>query len=338
MTPAEDGDVAREAEVLAQAQAWLLRLRSGDMSPAEVQGFRHWSAEHPEMAHRLRDTWSTLRTAAADIAAEEAASGEAWTGETGRGRALSAFRPGRRAFAGFAIAAGASWLALRPPLALWPSVMDLAADYRTATGEQRQLALSGHVVVTMNTQTRVDVLSAQAAQQGIHLLEGEAEITAGVPSATHAGPPGPVLVVAGRGRMQADVARFDVRRTGEQVCVTCVSGSIAFEHPLRRLTLGAAQQLIYDDRSVQQVYAVDPTQATAWRRGVLVFNRMPVAQVVDEINRYRPGKVILRNAELGRNRVQAQFPVAKLDDVIDMLGKLYGARVTRLPGGIVLLT
>jgi transmembrane sensor len=335
MRLAEDSDAAQEAEVLAQAQAWLLRLRSGDMTQDEVQAFRHWSAAHPEMAHRLRDTWSTLRTAAADIAAEDAASGQAWTGETGRMHALGVLKPGRRAFAGFAIAAGASWLALRPPLQLWPAVTDLAADYRTGTGEQRQVDLSGRVVIAMNTQTRMDVLSSQGAGQGINLIDGEAEIIADAPSAARAGP---VLVVAARGRMQADVARFNVRRTGAQVCVTCVSGSLAFEHPQQRLTLGAAQQLIYDDRSIRQVSDIDPTVATAWRRGVLVFNRMPVAQVVDEINRYRPGKVILRNAELGRNRVQAQFPVAKLDDVIDMLGTLYGARVTRLPGGIVLLT
>jgi transmembrane sensor len=332
---AAQADAIQEAQVLAQAQAWLLRLRSGDMTQDEVQGFRHWSAEHPEMAHRLRDTWSTLRTAGADIAAEDAASGQAWTGDAGRVRTLGVLRPGRRAFAGFAIAAGASWLALRPPLQLWPALTDLAADYRTGTGEQRQVALSERVVVAMNTQTRMDVLSSQSVRHGINLIEGEAEIIADAPSTARTGP---VLVVAGRGRMQADVARFDVRRTGSQVCVTCVSGSIAFEHPQQRLILGAAQQLIYDDRAVQQVSDVDPTVATAWRRGVLVFNRMPVAQVVDEINRYRPGKVILRNAELGRNRVQAQFPVAKLDDVIDMLGKLYGARVTKLPGGIVLLT
>src|SRR6202012_5626881 len=223
---------------------------------------------------RLRDTWSTLRTAAADIAAEEAASGQAWTGETGGGRALGALRPGRRAFVGFAMAAGASWLALRPPLQLWPSVTELAADYHTGTGEQRQVDLSERVVVAMNTQTRMDVLSSRATRHGIDLIEGEAEIIADAPTASTTASVGPVLVVAGRGRMQAEVARFNVRRTGTQVCVTCVSGSIAFDHPQQRLTLGAPQQLIYDDRSVRPVSDVDPRVATAWRRGVLVFNRM----------------------------------------------------------------
>jgi transmembrane sensor len=60
--------------------------------------------------------------------------------------------------------------------------------------------------------------------------------------------------------------------------------------------------------------------------------------VVEEINRYRPGKLILRNAELGRRLVQAQFSIATLDDVGRMISSAYGARITKLPGNIVLLS
>jgi transmembrane sensor len=334
MSKADDVEVAIEA----QARAWLLRLRSGNVTPDDMQAFRQWCAEHPEMAHMLRDTWSTLRSAAADIAQEEAASGGAWTGPTGGAHPL---RPGRRAFVGFAIAAGASWLALRPPLQLWPALGEFAADYRTGTGEQKQVALTGRVVVEMNTQTRINILpmqTGQVAQHGIDVLAGEAEIMAAAPAIGRSESVNPVVVVAGCGRLQAQIARFDVRRAGNQVCVTCISGSLAFEHPRQRLTLSAAQQLVYDDRNVQRVSQVDPSTVVAWRRGVVVFNDVPLAQVIDEINRYRPGKVILRNAELGGNRVQAQFPIARLDDMVDMLGKVYGARVTRLPGEIVLLS
>jgi transmembrane sensor len=334
------GDPASDAK--AEARAWLVRLRSGDATPDDLRAYRLWCAEHPEHAkgaHAMSDVWSSLNAAATEMDAEAPAFTRSWTG---RAAAAHPLRPGRRAFVGFAVAAGASWLALRPPLGLWPALgdyaADYAADYRTATGEQRRVALSGRMTVEMNTQTRIDVLPVQAAQHGIDLLAGEAEIVASASSTDTTGRAGPVLVVAGRGRIQADVARFDVRRTGNEVCVTCVSGSIAFEHPQRRLTLGAAQQFVYNDREVRDVSAVDPRAVTAWRRGVLVFNGVPLAQVVDEINRYRPGKLILRNAELGRGRVQAQFSLTRLDGAIDMIGKLYGANVRKLPGNIVVLS
>jgi transmembrane sensor len=333
MIPADDAQI--KSEVIAQAKAWLLHLRSGKATPEDAQAYKRWCRAHPEMASTLRETWSALRTVADDIAREDALSGEAWTGEPAWTQTL---RPGRRAFVGFAVAAGASWLALRPPLQLWPAVSEFVADYRTGTGEQRQVALSDRVTVEMNTQTQINLLALKAGEHGIDLLAGEAEIVAATPPLGRVTPIRSVLVAAGRARMQADIARFNIRRTGEQVCVTCLSGSIAFNHPQRQLTILADQQVVYDDQNVRRVSQVDLSVATAWRRGKLVFNDVPVADVVDEINRYRPGKVILRNAQLGRNQLQAQFPIARLDEVIDMFGKLYGAHITRLPGNIVLLS
>jgi transmembrane sensor len=324
-------------DVQTQAKAWLLHLRSGKVTAEELEEFRRWCAEHPQMARTLREMWSTLRGVGALVAQEEANADLSPVGIAGRAHAL---RPGRRALIGFAVAAGASWLALRPPLQLWPAVSDFAADYHTGTGQQRQVPLSERVTVEMNTQTRINILPTQAgaaARHGIELLAGEAEILAATPSVDRT-PLSPVVVVAGRGRLTARIARFDVRRTDAQVCVTCVSGSIAFEHPQQSLTLLANQQLIYNDRDLRVVSQVDPSAVMAWRRGVLVFNGVPFAQVIDEINRYRPGKVILRNTALAANSVQAQSPIARLDDLIDTLSRVYGARTMKLPGDIVVLT
>lgn len=329
-------------EIQAHARAWLLRLRSGDATPDDAQAFKQWCEADPAHAravHALGRTWTTLDAVMDEITAEDAAAASEPALRAGRMRLQ---RPGRRAFAGFAVAAGASWLALRPPLHLWPAmgdiVADLAADYRTGTGEQRSVALSERVVVDMNTQTRINILSAQGAQHGIDLLAGEADIVAATLPPDRTEPARPVVVVAGRGRLQAQVARFDVRRVGNEVCVTCVSGSVAFEHPQQRLTLSAAQQLIYDDRNVRPVSSVDTNVVTAWRRGALVFRGVPLAQVVDEINRYRPGKLILRNTELRGLRVHAQFSIGKLDDAVALICKYAGAHATQLPGNIVLLS
>jgi transmembrane sensor len=349
-----EADDARAAAIKAQAHAWWVRLRSGRASVDDAQAYRRWCAEHPDHAQAAReftDAWSALSTAAAEVIEEQPAAARSWDGKASPGR-TPAFRPGRRAFAGFAVVAGASWLALRPPLGLWPSlgdyVADYAADYRTGTGEQRRLALSDQVVVEMNTQTRLNLVTAQAgstARHDIDLLAGEAEIVTNVPAAditarsvapvTSALP---VVVAAGRGRVQAKVARFDIRRTDDEVCVTCVSGSVTIEHPQRHLTLLAAQQVIFDNHGVRAVSRVDSAATTAWRQGLLVFRNVPLAQVVDEINRYRPGKLILRNTDLRGSLVQAQVSIAKVDDAVGMLAKLYDMRVTRLPGNIALLS
>ncbi|GAB2916038.1 anti-sigma factor VreR [Paraburkholderia jirisanensis] len=337
MSKADDAHAAIEA----RARAWLIRMRSGRATQDDAEAFRAWCAESPAHASEVRqlsETWSALGDVMAELTAEDALEGRSSAAQFARQRRV---RQGRRAFVGFAVAAGATWLAVRPPLQLWPALGDYAADFRTGTGEQRQVALSERVVVDMNTQTRINLLHAQtdpSTQHSIELVAGEAEIVAAAPGAGRVDPLRPVTVVAGPGRLQAQVARFDVRRVGDEVCVTCVSGSLTLEHPQRRMTLNANQQLVYDTRSVRPVEDVDINGVTAWRRGKLVFNGVPLQTVVDEINRYRPGKLILRNAQLRRMNVQAQFAIANLDDAIAMICKYSGAQATELPGKIVLLS
>ena len=179
----------------------------------------------------------------------------------------------------------------------------------------------------MNTQTRINV----RAPESIELLGGEAEILA-------SGARQPVSVLAGAGRLLAQSARFNVRHTDDAVCVTCLAGAVEVVWQQRRQTLDAGQQLVYDERGVQAATAAQAGEASAWRTGALSFVGKPLSQVVDEINRYRPGRVLLRNAELGRRLVRMRFSIGQTDGALAMIRDLYGAQMTSLPGGIVLLS
>ncbi|MGX9697931.1 FecR family protein [Janthinobacterium lividum] len=303
-----------------QAAAWWARLRADDFTQADADALRAWCARSPAHARawrELQQLWQALDPALTRAAAAP------------QRENVLAFpaRPGRRAFLGGALAAGVAVLALRPPLGAWPSLQEWSADYRTGTGEQRQVALSQQMTVQMNTQTRIDVRAPEA----IELLGGEAEILA-------SGARQPVTVVAGAGRLLAQSARFNVRHTDDAVCVTCLAGAVDVLWQQRRQTLDAGQQLVYDDRGVQAATAAPKGEASAWRTGALSFVGKPLADVVDEINRYRPGRVVLRNAELGRRLVRMRFSIGQTDGALAMIRDLYGAQMTSLPGGIVLLS
>jgi transmembrane sensor len=303
-----------------EAAAWWARLRADDFTQADADALRAWCARSPAHARawrELRQVWQALDPALTRAAAAPQ-----------RANVLAfPLRPGRRAFLGGALAAGVAVLALRPPLGAWPSLQELGADYRTGTGEQRQVALSQQMTVQMNTQTRIDVRAPEA----IELLGGEAEILA-------SGARQPVSVVAGAGRLLAQSARFNVRHTDDAVCVTCLAGAVEVVWQQRRQTLDAGQQLVYDERGVQAATAAPKGEASAWRTGALSFAGQPLSQVVDEINRYRPGRVLLRNAELGRRLVRMRFSIRQMDGALAMIRDLYGAEMTSLPGGIVLLS
>lgn len=316
--PSDAGD--SDAAIRRQADAWWARLRSDDFTRADADALRAWCARSPAHARAWREltqVWQALDPALTRAAAAPQ-----------RDNVLAfPARPGRRAFLGGALAAGVAVLALRPPLGAWPSLQELSADYRTGTGEQRQLALSRQLTVQMNTQTRIDVRT----QEAIELLAGEAEILA-------SGASTPVTVVAGEGRLLAQSARFNVRHTDGAVCVTCLAGAVEVASQRRSQTLDAGQQLVYDDAGMQAVTAAPKGEADAWRTGALSFVGKPLSHVVDEINRYRPGRVVLRNAELGRRLVRMRFSIAQTDGALAMIRDLYGAQMTSLPGGIVLLS
>ncbi|MFK5047884.1 FecR domain-containing protein, partial [Klebsiella pneumoniae] len=65
---------------------------------------------------------------------------------------------------------------LRPPLALWPSWSELAADYRTGAGEQRKLALNDSVSINLDTRTSIALRPDHGDSSRIELITGQASI------------------------------------------------------------------------------------------------------------------------------------------------------------------
>jgi len=311
----------KDHEVAArEARTWLLTLTSGRATEADAEAFREWLRADPRRQAAFaaqKQLWRDVGPAVQAVVAEGA-----------RNRARKSLVTGRRAFLGGALAASAAYLAFKPPLGLWPGLDVLGADYRTAAGEQRRVALGNAVDVQMNTQTRINV-SRDGDGAVIELADGEAEIRSG---------PAAAVVVAGKGRITAKDALFNVRYIDGETRLCCLSGVVRLAHEQGVFDIVANRELRYDDRRVMPPVQVDPAIVTAWRQGWLVFDQQPLAQVVDELNRYRRGRLVLMNDQLGKRLVQARFSLAQVADAERLIRDAYGARVTRLPAGVVVLS
>ena len=309
-----------------EAQAWVVRLGSQQATEDDAQAFRRWCArsrEHAQAFVQARQVWQAMAPAAQRVRQQEA--------REAAHRRLPV--PGRRAFLGGAVAASVAYLAVSPPLALWPSVTEWGDDYRTATGEQREVAMGDGVVLQMNTQTRINLRhsATESAGEAIELVSGEAEVLAGGPASAR------VTVAAGGGTVSATRARFNIRHLDGEVCVTCLTGQVDVAQGTQQARLDEGRQLRYGPAGLGVVTGVDTGPVVAWRRRQLVFDQVPLSEVVAEVNRYRHGRLILTNEALGRSRVQASFSIDRLDDVAFLVRDVYGAELTQLPGGIVLL-
>jgi ferric-dicitrate binding protein FerR (iron transport regulator) len=138
--------------------------------------------------------------------------------------------------------------------------------------------------------------------------------------------------------LRASRARFNLRNLDLQLCVTCLDGAVDVEVEGRSLRLEPGQQLTYDAQQVGTVQSVDTAVVMNWRQQVLVFNGATLSQMIDEINRYRPGMLLLLNRELGQRRVQARFSLDQLAGVGALIRDAYGVKCTELPGGVVVLS
>ncbi|MGJ7546782.1 FecR family protein [Variovorax sp. LT1R16] len=317
-----------------QAQAWVLRIKSGQATNGDVQALRQWcgsSAAHAGAFEEARRAWDEIGQV-----------GNAYRALKATQTAKPAPSASRRMFLGGAFsAAGAVAVVamVHPPLGLWPSVFELNADYRTATGEQRQIALASGARIELNTQSSLSVRAASlAAPSGVASDRDEIELIAGE-AAVASGDAGRTLdIVAGAARVGLASSEVEVRMVAAHVCVTCLRGSAQVMHPERTVTLRVHEQVRYDRHAIASATPVGSALVTGWREGALVFRDVPLGDAVAEINRYRPGRVVLLNDHLAERRVSGKFQIARLDLAIDRLQEVFGATVRRLPGDVILLS
>jgi transmembrane sensor len=319
----------RSARLKREAVAWLSLLSSGTATTADAEALKRWCREDPahnEAYAKAALVWDMMIPVAA----------RAPTPETAR---LARPRPahhgiGRRAFLGGALtasAACAAYAVIHPPLDIWPSLAELRADIRTGTGEQRRIKIADGVMVDLNTRSSLALNAASEDSQRIELIAGEAVVTAGS-NATSA-----CVVIAGDGRIVARDAKVDVRYDDARIRVACLDGRVRVERGTQAVILPAGEQVVYDGRNISGAGLVDPAVVTAWQRGRLVFQKESLSRVIDEVNRYRPGRIVLVDRDLGRHLIDASFNLDRLDNVIVYVRQAFDARVTVLPGGLVLV-
>ena len=331
MTAAED--IPSELDPLQrEALAWVVRLNSGTATTDDAAALALWRAQSPEHEAAFGDAvrlWRTLGEATRELLGKASRSPVAPLERRWRRLALS-----RRSLVGGALAASVvgGYVIVRPPFGLWPSLEELSADYRTAKGEQRSVALSDDVSLTLNTQTSIAVRS-KPGEPHIELISGEAAILA------ERGDPRPMIVDAAGGRIAARRANFDVKCLDDAVSVSCIDGGVDVSWKGHSVTLAKAEQVSYSAaEGLGPASSVDLEQARAWQSGLLIVRDWSVYRLVDEINRYRPGKIVIMNSRLGERMISGTFHLDHLEDFVGQAQGLFGATVRPLPGGIMLLS
>lgn len=318
----------QQDEIDERASLWLAKLGGGPLAPAEHRAFERWLAEDPRHSIAFREaqeTWGLLGTVAkAPGALLDDVRGAAGVAETRR--AASRWRT----FAALA----ASLLVLVAGAILWsgdPMVM-VAADHRTAPGERRTVQLSDGSTVELGPASAI-ALHFDAAERRVELLRGLAYFTA---APRKDGEQRPFVVQAAAGSARALGTQFSVNRLPDSVEVVVVEHEVAVsvanaDGRPAEIVLSPGQSVRYAEAGLGRLHPVDLDQALAWRRDRLVFDRVTLGHVVDELNRYRRGRILIGNASLANRRVSGVFDAADPDTVLATIARELGVRTASAP-------
>jgi len=137
--------------------------------------------------------------------------------------------------------------------------------------------------------------------------------------------------------IHASQASFNVRATDDAVCVTCVRGNLIVKANDRIAKLNGGEEVLYASRQWSGIRPANLELATAWRAGVVVFHDLALSAVVHEINRYRPGEILITDSRLGTRRFSGFIQIKSPEAILAQLRSL-GIRVTVLPAGIAIVS
>ena len=193
--------------------------------------------------------------------------------------------------------------------------------YRTAVGQRSSLMLTDGSVVELNTASVIQVDFTEGRRE-VRLLRGQALFDVAHDSRR------PFVVEAAGKRVTALGTRFDVRLESNEMRVTLIEGSVSVERadgsaaaqadpaPVR---LRPGEQLIALADQPFVVQAANVEHAVSWQSGRVVFSDEPLAEVIEEINRYSERKVVLGDSSLAGLRVSGVFRTGSVDGFVSAL-------------------
>ncbi|VVQ18929.1 Protein FecR [Pseudomonas fluorescens] len=310
-----------QTTVRDDAARWFVRLQEPAIDADEQQRFDAWLNQHPQ--HRdefqlLQGLWS-----AADLLPAPRLKALVETPPTRRQR-----RPMLR----YAVAA--SVLAVALGLGLFSGLNHpggYRAEFATALGERKHVALPDGSVIDLNSRSRL-LVRYEKDRRVIELSEGEAMFSVAHDTSR------PFVVETGNGKVTVTGTRFDVRRDIAQTRVAVEQGTVkvqgrdAADDQFINLTAGLGTSVDAQGK-VAAAYAVNPAELTAWRSGKLVFNNASLSEVAAEVSRYRQKPLTVANPTVASLRLTSVFKSDNTDALLKALPSILPVAVRTLADG-----
>lgn len=198
-------------------------------------------------------------------------------------------------------------------------LLQWTADSVTATGEIRMVSLPDGTQMHLNTASAID-LNYSDTRRTVRLLKGEAEFHVAHDTAR------PFVVEAAGGTATALGTAFAVRLQRGRATVTVLENQVEVAYPsgkekgMETSILKPAEQASFGPHNgLEATREVNLTTVDTWRNGKLIFENKPLGEVIDELNRFHSGRIVVLGESLNRLSVNSVFPIDDPVKIVDAL-------------------
>jgi transmembrane sensor len=310
-------------EIRAQAAVWVTDLHGPNRTPELEADLKVWLAEDPRHAEAFElatDAWSDTEHLPLSFAPNLVRKASPFT----RARIASLIGA-----AALSITLAATFYALSDPI------------LSTGAAEQRTVDLADGTQVTLNANSRISTNFTDKIRR-LTLDKGEVLFTV-----TH-DPNRPFIVIIGERKVTAVGTIFDIRREDarrDDFTVTLIEGRVAID-PLSmppatakqttpaNIQLQPGQRLRVSAHSPDALDTPPIEKITAWQRGMLVFDDIPLRNAAAEFNRYGKRKLTIDSTVPNDIHVSGVF---KLNDPLSFaqaIAKAHQLRLSESPNEI----
>lgn len=298
-----------------QAAMWQAQLADEDCTDADRAAFEAWL--NADLAHRT--AFDRMSAIAGRVARHKA------SGRKTLENLAKRPRPPRGVLAVLLLGATAGLLgwAVRDN----PAVRAPMAGQRTAVGQLKSAALPAGDQIILDTDSAADI----RPDRSIRLWRGA------VMARVEPGQPQPFIVRTPQGSARALGTRFSVRADGASTVVTVIESHVeacATGRTRRCLTLAPGQVARLDAAGAHRLANVDPVAGAAWSQGLLIADDRPLAQVLDELNRYREAPIRYSAADLAGLNLSGALPLTDSNRAMATIRAALPVRVSNEPDGL----
>ncbi|MGD8176913.1 FecR family protein [Marinimicrobium sp. ARAG 43.8] len=310
--------------LLEQAIDWMIRTESEPDNPQLRQALQNWrSADQANEAAwlRARRVWESMGEWQPDR--------KRWPDPVSDGNGevsgrLPRIHSPRRSRGLRRVATLAAVACLM--LAAWPGIyLHLRADHITGTGETQQITLEDGSTVYLGAASAIRTRFS-SGERHVDLLSGQAFFD------VMANAERPFIVNAGDVNVTVLGTAFDVQLGSRVAAVSVQSGSVAVQpREGDEQQLSPGQQLMIERSSgASRVAQISPSNVAAWREGRLFVHDRTLYDVVETLDRYYGGRILVGAASLGEQRVTGSYNLDNPDIALKGLLRPFDGRVLEI--------